>query len=518
MIHKPTAGKMWGPSIVWHDGTYYLFSELLGGQSMWMASSEDGVHWRPLGPVMENAPFKIYKMFVARCGGRWLLNHGSCSDKPVIRHYRWNDTLRFWASDDLVHWTYLGGKFDLHPDPRWYREEGRCDHMYMIPKAENRPDGGYWGYCVASPTGAQPHKTLGMLESSDGVDWRWLPPPAFDWGGAPQMYMEVGGCERIDGRYYLIQGARFGYMGNLGYSTFTFVADRPAGPFRPDLEAYRLCGSSNDLGQLGYGGILGRIGIQDLASFARGDGELLLTNVTVSAWEGVEAIWFTPIKKAVVDGGGHLRMGYWRGNEALKGREIPLDLARCERVHPAEDVAGHTVRAGGGRIEIADRRALFNRHGGGGTIALLPERFDLRAGVVLEGALTLLDTSEGELTHRIPVSAGFYFEESPGRGKTLLFETVGITRIDRVDFSEGKLAFAREDTTGPGCATVAGAAEGRAHAFRLFLRLDMFELYLNDRLVQTFFISPRPTGRVGFAVEAGACVFAGVRAWRMTPL
>ena len=45
MIHKPTAGKMWGPSIVWNDGTYYLFSELLGGQGMWMASSEDGVHW-----------------------------------------------------------------------------------------------------------------------------------------------------------------------------------------------------------------------------------------------------------------------------------------------------------------------------------------------------------------------------------------------------------------------------------------------------------------------------------------
>ena len=104
MIHKPTAGKMWGPAIGWSDGTYYLFSELLGAHGMWMASSEDGVHWKPLGPIMEDAPFKIFKMFVARCGGRWVLNHGSCRDEPV-GHYRWNDTLRLWTSDDLVHWT-----------------------------------------------------------------------------------------------------------------------------------------------------------------------------------------------------------------------------------------------------------------------------------------------------------------------------------------------------------------------------------------------------------------------------
>lgn len=518
MIHKPTAGQMWGACIVWHKGTYYLFSEILRPhRSMWTASSADGVHWKPLGPVIDNAPFNIYKMFVARCGGRWLLNHGSLSGKRR-RHVQWNDTLRFWASDDLVHWTYLGEKFDLHPDPNWYREQGRCDHMYMIPKVEGRPDGGYWGYCVATPNAVEPHKTLGMLESTDGADWRWLPPPAFDWGGVPQQFMEVGGCERIDGRYYLIQGARFGYMGHFGYSTFTFVADQPAGPFRPDLEAYRLCGNSHDLGQLGYSGKLRNIGVQDLASFGRGDGELLLTNCMVSGWAGVEDVWFAPIKKAIVDGGGHLRMGYWQGNEALKGREISIDLARCERVHPAIEDAAHTVRAVGNRIELTDPRTIYNRHAGGGTIVILPDCFDMQAGVVLEGTLTLLDTSEDELTHRIPVSAGFYFEELPGRGKTVLFETLGITRIDRVDYSSGKLAFVREDTTGSGCATAASAAEGRTHAFRLLLRLDMFELYLNDRLVQAFFISPQPSGRLGLVVEDGACVFAGVRAWQVTPL
>ena len=278
--------------------------------------------------------------------------------------------------------------------------------------------------------------------------------------------MEVGGCERIDGRYYLIQGARFGYMGHFGYSTFTFVADQPAGPFRPDLEAYRLCGNSHDLGQLGYSGKLRNIGVQDLASFGRGDGELLLTNCMVSGWAGVEDVWFAPIKKAIVDGGGHLRMGYWQGNEALKGREISIDLARCERVHPAIEDAAHTVRAVGNRIELTDPRTIYNRHAGGGTIVILPDYFDVRAGVVLEGTLTLLDTSEDELTHRIPVSAGFYFEESPGRGKTVLFETLGITRIDRVDYSSGKLAFVREDTTGSGCATAASAAEGRRVCIR----------------------------------------------------
>ena len=44
MIHKPTAGQMWGACIVWHKGTYYLFSEILRPhRSMWTASSADGV-------------------------------------------------------------------------------------------------------------------------------------------------------------------------------------------------------------------------------------------------------------------------------------------------------------------------------------------------------------------------------------------------------------------------------------------------------------------------------------------
>jgi hypothetical protein len=297
---------------------------------------------------------------------------------------------------------------------------------------------------------------------------------------------------------------------------FTFTADNPEGPFQPDLEAYRLCGSSHDLRQLGYRGKLGEIGVNYLASFARGNGELLLTNAMISMWQGTEAVWFAPIRKAVVDRRGHLRMGYWPGNEALKGKELPVDLSRCERVHPVKQKDGHVVQAAARRIELRDARALFNRHGGGGTIALLDGTFDLGVGLVLEGTLTLRDPSEGEATHRIPVSAGFYFDEEPGRGKSILLETYGITRIDRTDFRKGRLSFVREDTTGPGCATVAGALESRPHRFRLLVRMDMFEMYLDDVLVQSFFISPQSTGRIGFLVEDGVCLVENVKAWRMS--
>lgn len=510
MIHKPATGEMWDPCMVWHEGTYYLFS-MLDGHSMHTATSPDGVHWTARPPGIDRAPFGVFKMFIGRCGDRFILDHGSHSGRPGC----WNDTLRFWESRDLLHWTYTGEARDLHPDPRWYRPEGRCDHMYIVRKIEGRPGAGFWGYCVASTNDAQPCKALGMLESDDGLDWRWLPPPAFDWGSAPEQLMEVGGCERIGGRYYMIQGARFDYLGHFGYSVFTFVADDPKGPFRPDPEAYRLCGTSHDLRQLGYGGKIGEIGVNCLASFARGDGELLLTNAIVSGWGGSEAVWFAPVRKAVVDARGHLRMGYWPGNEALKGAPIPLDLGRCRQIHPAAPKERHTVQAAGSRAELQDARGLFDRHGGGGTIALLDNTFDLERGFILEGRLTLRDTSEGEPTHRIPVSGGFYFEDAAGHGKAILLETYGITRIDRVDLREGRLACAREDTTGPGCATVGGAVEGRRHAFRLLVRRDMFELYLDDQLVQSFLIAPHSSGRVGFVVEDGACVVEDVKAWAM---
>ena len=44
--------------------------------------------------------------------------------------------------------------------------------------------------------------------------------------------------------------------------------------------------------------------------------------------------WLPPLKKAVVDAGGHLRLGYWQGNEAIKGTPANVDLSACQQLFP----------------------------------------------------------------------------------------------------------------------------------------------------------------------------------------
>jgi len=149
------------------------------------------------------------------------------------------DTLRFYESPDLRHWTYLAS---TNPDPRWHVPTARWDHMYIIPKEKGRPPAGFWGYPVAIVRPELP-RGVGMSQSPDGRSCKTLPPAPVEWGDIPQNDFEWGGCERIGGRYYLIGGTG-PCLANAGCSMFVFTADSPRGPFRPDAEAYRLCGSS----------------------------------------------------------------------------------------------------------------------------------------------------------------------------------------------------------------------------------------------------------------------------------
>jgi hypothetical protein len=181
--------------------------------------------------------------------------------------------------------------------------------MYILPKEEGRPEAGYWGYIVA--VSKEQNHLPAMMESRDGTKWEALPPAKIEWGATPPgNYLEYGGCERINGKYYLIGGVN-DYMGNKGYCMYTFVADNPRGPFRPDAEAFRLCGNSGKF-------------VAWLAAWARGKDELLISNYS-SMQHGERAPWMLALRKPVVDKDGHLRMGWWKGNEALK-REPPLRL------------------------------------------------------------------------------------------------------------------------------------------------------------------------------------------------
>jgi hypothetical protein len=234
---------MWDPSIIFHEGRYHAFmmynregNDGLAAGHCLLATSTDGVHWGDETVVVEEREraqgCHFFKCFVGRCGTRFIMDHG-------VARPEHQDTLRFYESSDLRHWTYIAS---TNPDPRWYVPTARWDHMYLLPKEEGRPSAGFWGYPVAISRPELP-RGVGMAQSADGRSWETLPPAVVEWGDVPQNDFEWGGCERIGGRYFLIGGTG-PYLGNAGYAMFVFTADSPRGPFRPDTEAYRLCGSS----------------------------------------------------------------------------------------------------------------------------------------------------------------------------------------------------------------------------------------------------------------------------------
>ena len=242
MIYRPAKGAIWDASVLFHDGKYYMFSMYLleGGDRdatrVFLATADDGVHWKDVGVIIKSdfrAENTVLAMRVLRIPGGFIMNHGAYS-KPGSA----NDTMCFWESKDLIHWKYM---YENHPDPRWYNTQSRWDHMTMFPKEEGNPAAGFWGYVVAEPKPGLP-RAPGMMQSHDGHQWEILPPPTMAWGDIPQMSFEYGGCAKIGEKYYLIGGTT-NYMGNWCYSVFTFVSENPTGPFRPDVEAFRLCGA-----------------------------------------------------------------------------------------------------------------------------------------------------------------------------------------------------------------------------------------------------------------------------------
>ena len=472
MIYRPARGAMWDPSVIYHDGMYYAFMmyDQTGGHGLsarhcFLATSEDGVHWKDEGVVNEEreARCRFFKCFVGRCGDKFIMDHG-------VWRPQGQDTLRFYESTDLRNWKFL---FNSHPDPNWYNRRGRWDCMYFLPKEEGNPEAGFWGYCVATPKQDLP-RGLGMMQSANGTEWKVISPPKVEWGSTPGKCLEFAGCERIGGKYYLIGGYSM-YMANKGYSMYTFIGNDPRGPFRPDVEAFRLCGTSS------------RKNVTWLAALARGkDGELLISNYA-SPTGDMGHPWMLPLRKAVVDMAGHLRMGWWKGNKALKGTPLPLSMDKIE-LNGTDKADGYDV-------------------------AHLDTAIDAGQGIVFEGRITARTTGDGP-------TAGFFMEESTAQAMAVqlgIGEPQGReTHVGRLTTPpDGKTVFASEDATGKGCATVTGIEDGREHTFRLLVRVGFFELYIDDLLVQTFHYQ-HSSGKMGFVVRGAKVVFSDLKAWKMS--
>ena len=522
MFYKPSAGGMWDPTVLYFKGKYYMLCMHLNPENekwdgMWAAVSEDGVHWEDVGRVLTE-DVHVCKMFAYICGDVCRINHGSFSGRPNTD----NDTLRFFESSDMEHWEHM---FDNHPDSQWYNPVGRWDHMYVIPKDDDQPDKGYWGYVVATPH-RERECAFGMLESEDGVHWNILPPPKIEWGDMPKVGMlEVGGCEKIGNTYYFIGGVG-GYAKNCGYSLYTFISDSPTGPFRPDKEAFRLCG---------FDRLPSRVFTQNLAAFCRGkDGELLISNAFDAGFP--TKIWLLPNRKAVVDEKGHLRLGYWKQNDLAKGDQADLNLTLIEPVYMEDrslDKEGNSTDLTPPQLNIRKTDELYMSTSGMTTgfhledvqaLAVLNQPLDFEKGIILEGELSANKNPADKETEAWPMcwrpaTVGFYLEHEDGTSGTAITLEIDhpYRRKSYVEILTMNEKLTREiiDVTDEGCATLAGIDPEISHPFKLFIRRDIFELYVDNLLVQSFIVMNRPSGRIGFVLLNAECQFDQLKLFEM---
>jgi hypothetical protein len=151
------------------------------------------------------------------------------------------------------------------------------------------------------------------------------------------------------------------------------------------------------------------------------------------------------------------------------------------------------------------------------TVAVLDDKLDCSKGIVVEG--TIQATCRDR--RLVAPTAGFYLEEKDGEGTAILLQSQGRTDIGKLTLGD-RADFHSEDVIGPGCAAPAGIVPHQTHTFRLLVRKNMFELYLDDLLVQTFNTTHDPNAaglvpqRIGFMAENGQAIFEDVRISPMT--
>mgnify|MGYP000987965103 CR=1 FL=1 len=392
-------GGQWDTWLYYHQGVYYLY--ILAGpggawQGIGLATSPDGVCWTDRGFVLRKAEGVTW----LGTGSTWKSPQYEKDKKFVLNFSEWRgdrQTIFFAESKDLVHWTRLGNDFEFRQDARWYKPNGRWDCIYTIP----REGGGLFGYWTADPLHGP---GVGFGQSIDGVRWEALKPPDFV-DGAP--HGECGALERIGEKYYMMLGA-----GNMK----TLVADRPQGPFRPAKKNFVL---------LSGGTYFSRF-------FPTPTG-LLVNHHSISRDRGV---FFAPLKKAVVDGEGTLRLMWWEGNEKLKRRPVAVRSAQC--VEPAG-------------------------------IAMLDGAFDAASALVVEGRIRLPAKADEPL-------CGLYIEQPAASGTAILVGPNGVTQFGAIQ-GDGK-GFKADDRVDR------QTAFGPTVAFRLLWKRSLVEFYLDDHLIQ----------------------------------
>lgn len=440
IFYKPQSkrtGNMWDTWLYLHNGKYYLYTLGTAGGNWWgnisMACSPDGVHWTEIGRVLAKGPGmwmgtgSTWKSPDYKRDGRFIMNFSEAPMRP-------QQSIFFAESKDLVHWTRLGSQYEFVQDDRWYEKDGRWDSIWTMP----RPGGGLYGYWTATPkkeTGGQ----FGFGESLDGVTWKALPPPKVEGAVAG----ELGAIEKIGSKYYMM----FGQNGSLqGGQMVTLVADQPSGPFHAARKNKVLLSGNTYFSRF-------------LAT-----PDALLVNHHAIARDG--QVSFAPLKLAVLDEEGTLRLGWWKGNEKMKHQRIEVKPPAPANPMPA--------------------------------VALIENVLDVDAGVIVEGKL-LLPAAGNQ-------PRGLYIECDKDRGAAVLLDCDGIARFGTIQ-ADGS-DFTAEKTVNREMPV------GSPATFRLLLKGSLMELYLNDILIECYSLPSKASGRIGQVTGGEATALSDLAAWR----
>jgi hypothetical protein len=427
---RKETGNMWDTWLYLHDGTYYLYYLAREGgrwNNISMATSPDGVHWTEVGRILAKGEGVTWM----GTGSTWKSPGFKKDGKFFMNFSEWKgprQTIFFAESTDLLCWKRLGNEFEFVQDERWYKPRGRWDCIWTLP----RPGGGFYGYWTATPL-PKTRGRFGFGETTDGVRWKALPPPEVHGAGGG----EVGAVEKI-GKHYVMM---FGHHPTME----TLVADAPRGPFHAAKK------NRNLLSKHTY-----------FSRFFRTPGGLLVNHHAIAR---NKQVYFSPLKTAVVDAEGTLRLGWWKGNEKMKHRAVPVKP-------PAA---------------------------GGGPVAMLGNTFDVKAGVILEGTLALPEKKGAK-------RRGLYVECGKGEGGVILLDAAGLAEIGRMQ--EDGTGFRAEETVNR------EMTFSKRAAFRLLLRHSLLEFYLDDILIECYSLPAGATGRIGLLQGGTPGAVAALKAWR----
>lgn len=426
MIYKPKKGQIKDCAIYYKDGKYYLFSMYHKENSnefnnVWLAISRDGVNFSDYGCVVEDFPAPVWAMKVYAIDDGFMMNSGSFGADGN------QSVLKFWYSKDLINWEY---KEELDViSPKIHGKNIRLDCMYVIHENSK-----YYGYATGQ---------FGYLTSDDGVHWSAYP-QRIDYAPLPPYNVALGGfevadCIKFNDKYYMFCGG-FGHLGYNGYGVYIYKSDTPDGIFKPHLPNYRINGTSKRW-------------VNIWERFFEAEGEILANNYTYDGYSYENGnVWLPPIKKLASDEMG-LHLEWWQGNQKMIGK-----------MYASQD----ELIANNGKALVFDQS---------GDSLAVSETIPIKENTVAEFQLVLEENDFIEYS-----SGGFYLKENETEGTAVVFDTYGKTSIFAV--REGKKVVL-DDEIAFGSTAPYWLEGGKTYHVRLLIRGGMYEIYIDDKYLQT---------------------------------